>query len=437
MFGLVADKIKVLELFAGVGGFRIGLENSNPDKFITKWSNQWEPSRKSQDAFEVYDYHFPETENINQNIEEIPDEVLSKMDADLIVGGFPCQDYSVARSSKGELGIQGKKGVLFWQIIRAIELIKPKYLILENVDRLLKSPTNQRGRDFAVMLAALNQLGYSVEWRVINAAEYGRAQRRRRVFIYIYRNDLDFAIALDEKYEKGIQKNLFGEEAVLGHRYEKYIFEEGLFARQFPIQNKAVKGRHAYGMLSDDIVEVSDNYSKGKMWNTGVMRHGVYYTYDTKAIKENPITLADIVVDESEVEDKFYLSDERIEKFEYLRGGKKIKRTSSDGHQYTYSEGSMSPYDALDLPGRTMLTSEGSSNRSTHLLYINERYRFLTPIEAERLQDFPDDWTKYKKISDGEVVEVSDRMRFFFMGNALVTGIVKRIADELTKIDEA
>ena len=219
-------KINVLELFAGVGGFRIGLEASNPEKYITKWANQWEPSRKSQDAFEVYDYQFPDSENINEDIEELPDELFEKMDADLIVGGFPCQDYSVARSRKGELGIQGKKGVLFWQIIRATEIIKPKYLILENVDRLLKAPTSQRGRDFAIMLAAFNQLGYSVEWRVINAAEYGRAQRRRRVFIYVYRNDLPFAKAMDEKYEQGVQENLFGNEAILPNRYEDYVFNE-------------------------------------------------------------------------------------------------------------------------------------------------------------------------------------------------------------------
>src|SRR5699024_10947467 len=223
MFGQVSDVINVLELFAGVGGFRIGLENSNPEKFVTKWSNQWEPSRKSQDAFEVYDYQFPDSLNINEDIEEIPDETLAKMDADLIVGGFPCQDYSVARSKKGELGIQGKKGVLFWQIIRATEIIKPKYLILENVDRLLKSASTQRGRDFAIMLAAFDQLGYSVEWRVINAAEYGRAQRRRRVFIYIYRNDLPFAKEMDTKYEQITQENLFGDEAVDPNRYENYI----------------------------------------------------------------------------------------------------------------------------------------------------------------------------------------------------------------------
>lgn len=431
------ETINVLELFAGVGGFRIGLEESNPNKYITKWSNQWEPSRKSQDAFEVYDYQFPDSINLNIDVEEIPDEDFAKMDADMIVGGFPCQDYSVARSTKGELGIQGKKGVLFWQIIRATEIIKPKYLLLENVDRLLKSPTSQRGRDFAIMLAAFNQLGYSVEWRVINAAEYGRAQRRRRVFIYVYRNDLPWAQYLDEKYEQVEQKNLFGDEAVLPNRYEDYIFAEGLFARQFPVKEIPVKGRHAFGRLSDDVVEVSDNYSEGKMWNTGVMRHGVYYTYDTAPIEETPITLGEILQDESEIDERYYLTEEQIEKFEYLRGPKKIKRTAGNGHSYVYSEGGMSPYDDLDLPGRTMLTSEGSMNRSTHLLYVNDRYRFITPIEAERMQDFPDDWTKYKKTEDGKIVEVTDRMRLFFMGNALVTGIVKCIGDELQKIDDS
>lgn len=430
----MTKQLKIFEMFAGVGGFRIGFEESNKDLFQTHWSNQWEPARKAQDAFEVYDYHFPDSLNINENVEEIPDEVFEKMDANIIVGGFPCQDYSVARSKSGELGITGKKGVLFWQIIRATEIIKPEYLVLENVDRLLKSPASQRGRDFAIMLAAFNELGYSVEWRMINAAEYGRAQRRRRVFIYVYRNDLPWAQSLDKKYEQIEQENLFGNETLDGERYSEYIFKDGLFARQFPIKPLPLKERHMFGRLSEDIVEISDNYSEGKFWNTGVMRHGVYYSYDTEAIVEEPITLREIIEDEYEVDEKYYLTDEQVSKFEYMRGGKKIERTSAEGHTYVYSEGSMSPFDDLDLPGRTMLTSEGSMNRSTHLLYINGRYRFLTPLEAERLQDFPDDWTKLKKTEDDRVVEVTDSMRRFFMGNALVTGIVKRIADEIESL---
>ena len=129
------------------------------------------------------------------------------------------------------------------------------------------------------------------------------------------------------------------------------------------------------------------------------MRHGKYYTIDTEpAGNEKPITLGEIIQNVNEVDKRFYLSDEaKLEKFKYLRGAKKIERTTAEGHTYFFSEGGMSPFDDLSLPGRTMLTSEGSVNRSTHLLNINDRYRLLTPIEAERLQDFPDDWTKYKK----------------------------------------
>ena len=421
--------MKVLELFAGVGGFRIGLENSDKDFFKTKWANQWEPSRKSQDAFEVYDYHFPDSENLNISISDISDEKFASMDADMIVGGFPCQDYSVARSKKNEKGIEGKKGVLFWEIIRATENIKPKYLILENVDRLLKAPAKQRGRDFAIMLTAFNNLGYSVEWRVINAADYGRSQRRRRVFFFVFRNDTKYAKSLDSKYEN---EDIVFEE----HKYDDYLFQTGLFATQFPIKQAPVKNRQVFYELEDDIVAVSDNFT-GTVWNTGVMRHGKYYSIETEAnFDGNPITLGEILQDETEVPDKYFLTDKaKLEKFQYLRGPKKLERTSADGHTYIYSEGGMSPYDDLNLPGRTMLTSEGTVNRSTHFLFVNNKYRLLTPIEAERLQDFPDDWTAYKMLEDGTVVEVSDKMRMFFMGNALVTEIVRKIGDFIKTID--
>lgn len=425
--------MKVLELFAGVGGFRIGLEKADKKLYHTLWSNQYEPARKSQDAFEVYDYHYSDTENINVDIQKVPDKTFARMDADLIVGGFPCQDYSVARSLSNEMGIEGKKGVLFWEIIRATRIIRPKYLILENVDRLLKAPARQRGRDFSIMLASFNQLGYSVEWRVINAAEYGRAQRRRRVYFFVYRNDLPYAQKLDKIYENSSNNlNLLDFDE---HKYDEYIFNTGLFAQEFPIKPIPYKNRQAFYQLPSDIVEISDTF-KGKVFNTGVMRHGCYYTIDTVPTgTEKPIPLKDILQPENEVDSKYYVTDEdKIKKFEYLRGPKKIERTSKDGHKYIYSEGGMSPYEDLNLPSRTMLTSEGSVNRSTHWLKINGKYRLLTPIEAERLQDFPDNWTKYKKTSDGVKV-VSDRMRMFFMGNALVTTIIERIGKQLKKID--
>lgn len=435
--GRIDERMNVFSMFDGVGGFIVGLDRVEDNFFTTTYSNQYEPSRKSQDAFEVGLYNYPNMEHIPTDVAEITDEKFEEMNkngVEVIVGGFPCQDYSVARSKKNELGIEGKKGVLFWEIVRATRIIKPKYLILENVDRLLKAPSNQRGRDFAVMLGAFDQLGYSVEWRVINAAEYGAAQRRRRVFLFVYRNDTNWAKHIDDIYEEEqTSLNLLNVKSY--QTYDKYIFQDGLFARQFPIKQTPYKNRTNFEQLSMDIKEVSDNFS-GKMWNTGVMRHGFIYTADTEPLGDEEATpLRDIIVSEDRVPEKYYITGEKLEKFKYLRGPKKLKRVAASGHEYIYSEGGMSEHDSLDLPGRTMLTSEGSVNRSTHLLKINEKYRLITPLEAERLQGFPDDWTKYKLTETGEIEEVSDRMRLFFMGNALVTDMVTRIGNELKEID--
>ena len=178
----------VCELFAGVGGFRIGLEESDSN-WKTVWANQWEPGKKTQHAFDCYVKHFGNKENyINRDIASIDKETIP--DHNLLVGGFPCQDYSVAHT--GAQGIEGKKGVLWWQIRDTLEKKQPKFVLLENVDRLLKSPASQRGRDFGVILACFNDLGYTVEWRVINAAEYGFAQRRKRIFIFACKNNTNY-----------------------------------------------------------------------------------------------------------------------------------------------------------------------------------------------------------------------------------------------------
>lgn len=397
------ERINVIELFAGVGGFRIGLERANSNLFKTVFGNQWEPSRKAQDAYDCYNKHFPGS-NSNEDIADIDDNTFKDLEPDLVVGGFPCQDYSVARSLSGEKGLQGKKGVLFWEIARVLEATNPKYVLLENVDRLLKSPSNQRGRDFAVMLATLRDLDYSVEWRMINAADYGMPQRRRRVFIFAYKNFTTF---------NQEQKSL---------KYFDVVFKDGFFAKPFSVKDKPYKNRLNQVTLPKDLLEISDEFSFN-FHTAGIMKNGEIFTAHVDPVSENPMTLGEILVDENSVDDKFYLTEEQIKKFDYLRGPKKIKRTSATGHKYTFSEGSMSLVDELDKPGRTMLTSEGTNNRSSHIIEVNGKKRFLTPIECERLNGFPDDWTK----------DMSDRMRYFSMGNALVIGLVeimgKRIED--------
>ena len=354
--------LSVMELFAGVGGFRLGFEKANPHFFNVKWANQWEPSRKAQDAFHCYSKNFKSGIHSNKDIATISDDEFKDINPDLIVGGFPCQDYSVARSLSGEKGIQGKKGVLFWEIVRALEATHPNYILLENVDRLLKSPSKQRGRDFAVMLATLRDLHYDVEWRVINAADYGFPQRRRRVFIFAYKNNLKYA---------GIQAKI---------ELNDIVFKKGFFASSFPVAKEAYKNRINKEKLPEDILEVSDNFSF-TFHPAGVMQSGELYSAHLDPIVQKTTTLGDILINESEVDAKYYLTSEEEEKFSYLRGAKRVERTSASGHKYYFSEGGMSPTDSLDKPGRTMLTSEGSKNRSTHIVEINNRKRYLTPIE--------------------------------------------------------
>ena len=408
-----------IELFAGVGGFRIGLnhvegfdengkaiENGN-FKFL--WANQWEPSTKVQHAFDCYNYRFggSSSENSNQDISLVDKKTIP--DHTLLTGGFPCQDYSVAHSLSKEKGIEGKKGVLWWQIRDILIAKKTPFMFLENVDRLIKSPAKQRGRDFGIMLRCPADLGYAVEWRVINAAEYGLPQRRRRTYIFAYGKNTNFY--------KTISKN----------KPFDVLTSEGIFAKAFPIVKEDISVKEANLIDKyEDVVNVSNDFKFG-FENTGFMIDGIVYTAKTKPVEEKAITLGEIV--QSNVDNHYYLNDVETAKFKYLRGSKKIPRVDANGFEYIYSEGAMSEYDDLSLPGRTMLTSEGSINRSTHIIKdpATNNLRILTPVECERLNQFPDNWTNYN---------MPEKRRYFMMGNALVCGIIKRLGVQIEKIIE-
>lgn len=409
-------KKSVIELFAGVGGFRVGLnhiktmdengkavENGNW-KFV--WADQWEPGTKKQDAYECYKKRFGVEEVSNQDISIVD---VSKIPTHtLLCGGFPCQDYSVAHTLSNEKGIEGKKGVLFWDIIRVLEAIQTPLFLLENVDRLLKSPSKQKGRDFGIMLKTFDNIGYNMEWRIINAADYGNAQRRRRVFLFGWKKGLEY----DKKMQKEDAQNV--------------LTESGLFAKSFQVE-KIVENYKCIDLGNyADAVDVTERFSYN-FENTGCMIHGKVYTAKTQPIYITSKTVRDI--QENGDCTKYILNEKQIAKFAYLRGNKKILRTRNDGTQYYYSEGAMAPYDSLDLPGRTMLTSEGSINRSTHIIPDKEtgKLRLLTPIECERLQGFPDNWTK---------TDMTEKKRYFMMGNALVTNIISTLETTLSQIIE-
>lgn len=411
----------VIELFAGVGGFRVGLNNvtqidengkaneKNNWKFV--WASQWEPSTKTQHAFDCYVQRFENPgafSNIDISIvdkNEIPNHSL-------LVGGFPCQDYSVARTKSNEKGIQGKKGVLFWEIAKTLEIKKSPFVLLENVDRLIKSPARQRGRDFGIILRTFADLGYNLEWRIINSADYGCAQRRRRVYIFAWRKELEYNTHFN---------NL---------SVENYTLRDSLLSKSFPVVfesqlNNNLKIVNLFNYY--DTADMTENFYF-QFENSGILKDGIVYTLKTKPELEKPINLIELR-EESDDLSKYLLNMKQIEKFQYLKSGKRIKRIKPNGDNYIYSEGGMKFPDCLDLPGRTILTSEGSVNRSTHVIEdkSSKKLRFITPVEAERMQCFPDNWTK---------TGMPDSKRYFMMGNAIVTKIVNRLEPELKRIIE-
>jgi DNA-methyltransferase (dcm) len=398
-----SERMRVVELFAGVGGFHLGLKRASPN-FEIIWANQWEPGKKIQHAFNCYEKNFGESPKyINEDISQVKDLIKEH---DLLVGGFPCQDYSVARTQAK--GIEGKKGVLWWHINDIIKNTTPPYVLLENVDRLLRSPSNQRGRDFGIILRCFADNGYNVEWRVLNAADYGFPQRRRRVFIFAYRDDTEYS-----QNSKVIDD-------------EELIKNSGFFAKEFPISNP-LANKSSNFIINEkkftSLADISDQFNE-KFYNGGIMRSYSVYTRECVPNYKGEYQILNDIL-EDVVDEKYYIYD--TNKWKSLKGAKKIDRTSKEGIRYTYSEGSIAFPDHLDRPARTMLTSESTVNRSSHLILDKtERYRILTPIECERLNGFTDNWTK------GDMPE---RFRYFTMGNSLVVPLVEKMGRRLIEIE--
>lgn len=289
----------ICELFAGVGGFRLGFDRLETG-WKTTWFSQWEPGARTQWAHDCYVQHFGECADLRG--EYHTGEDISVMDKEMIpnhtllVGGFPCQDYSVAHTLASSKGIEGKKGVLWWQIRDILIAKKAPFCMLENVDRLLKSPAKQRGRDFGVILACLSELGYSAEWRVVNAAQYGAAQRRRRTFIFAYSNDTVYGSKMSDIAPTDVMQS------------------EGFMVKAFPITEM---GKLSETSLNGDIVDVSDTF-KFAFENAGYMHNGKIYTAKIAEQEETAITLGQIL--QSNVDEKYYITTEKMPKWTYLKG---------------------------------------------------------------------------------------------------------------------
>lgn len=407
------DRIRTVELFAGVGGFRLGLEAAS-DRFEVVWADQWEPSMREQHAFECYATHFgTKKEHVCQDIAKAKKSVP---DHDLLVGGFPCQDYSIMK--KNSAGIEGSKGVLWWQIDDILREKRPKYVLLENVDRILRSPAKQCGRDFSIILRCLYEKGYAVEWRVINAADYGYTQRRRRTFIMAYHNQTQVFRDLAEVVCTSGLKAM-----------HKHIMESGILAKAFPVQSHSRTYVESWvdELEYADIPDVSRE-QRVYLYNAGVMMNGRIYSVDVcpNFIPPTPIKT---IMEKGPVAEHYFLRDEDMAQWTYAKGPKNEKRYRRDGSVYYFSEGKVQFPEPLDKPARTMLTSESQVGRTSHVVMdqMTGRLRVLTPVECERLNGFPDGWTD---------TGMPERMRYFCMGNALVVPLVERIGRALLAIHQ-
>jgi DNA (cytosine-5)-methyltransferase 1 len=425
---------RVLELFAGVGGFRFGLEAANRQlppgakTYQVVWSNQWEPGALKQLAARVYEARWGEAPVVRNLFEVVTDaEEMARVHAlapTMLVAGFPCQDYSVAKPASQSAGIEGKKGVLWWAIHSLLQARinagQPlEVLLLENVDRLLASPSACPGRDFATILGSLQSLGYAVAWQVVNAADYGYPQRRRRAFITaVHRSSAEY-----ERWQ------------LAENAPAQWLTETSPLAAGLPV---TLTGDVSAFELPTNAYSAQESYStdragKTKFGPVGVCIDGKTWTAKAQAaptpeMRQEARMLGDVVSMSESVPSEFYLNEDSLERWRHLKGAKSILRTKAGGYVYSYSEGAVAFPDPLDKPSRTIITSEGGSgaSRTRHAVMTDDgRIRRLTPEELEELNGFPRGFTAVDALSASQ--------RAFLMGNALVCGVVTRIAAAMVR----
>jgi DNA (cytosine-5)-methyltransferase 1 len=473
---LTPDKqTRVAELFAGVGGFHLGLARSG---WKVIWANQFEPgSLRVQHAHAIYCRRFEglaATESVsNEDIADVAQDAENLVpDHELLVGGFPCQDYSVAKPLPKATGLGGKKGVLWWEIFRILRAKRPPMVLLENVDRLLSSPASHRGRDFAIMLACFDSLGYTVEWRIVTADDYGFPQRRRRVFIVARQ----------------------GESSLDADQLWARLTHAGVLARALPVEAPQHGSPGAFTLPRHEPLPHPDqraafeaavrywvyrvgawerlNPMHSPFHNAGVMSEGLVLTDKMRPDsacflnrqlngRKKPWRLGQVVAKTTVVPVDYFVRQDQKGAWETHKGAKSLERTKG----YFYSEGGMSCPDSRERASRTIITSEGgrSPSRFKHIIavaptdrikyvkladgrrvdylqFIRESgeefrtsedpvvWRRLIPEELEELNGFRRGWTRVSLNGSGPV---SDTRRAFLMGNALVVGVVAAIGRTL------
>ena len=381
--------MKFIDLFAGIGGFRYGLQKveieseSSSDHesgasqhgqraFHCVWSNEWDKY-----ANKIYTKHFGECDSRDirtVDTKDIPDH-------DLLCAGFPCQSFSIAGK---RLGFEDTRGTMFFEIARIIRDKRPRYFLLENVKGLL---SHDEGKTFQTILGVLSDLGYEYQWQVLNSKNFGVPQNRERVFIvgHLRETSRPEVFPIGESYSISHQTK-YAEQA------GRSRISSTIDARYGSLRNAGETYLHYIGgirgkrdMWLKDNKQNSRNFSQGQR------------VYSSDGIASTIAGNAGGLGGKTGLYAIPVLTPDRMEK---RQNGRRFK---NDGD-----------------PAFTL------TSQDKHGVYDGLNIRRLTPVECERLQGFPDNWTE----------GISDTQRYKCLGNAVTTLVITEIGKKLMQTKE-
>lgn len=383
--------MRYIELFAGIGGFRLGLE---PYGHKCVWANEWLESPRG-----IYKYNFGE-EPDGRDIRKVP--ATDVPDADLIVGGFPCGTFSVAGRRTG-FHLSDTRGTLCFEMFRIASERNIPYILFENVQGLLNVDD---GKTFGIILSVLDELGYDCQWELLDSQNFGVAQHRERLFVIANLRgkprpkvfpigEIDLTDATKEPAEQGQESGLWkqGDNGIrIGTLCNRlYGGDTNNFYLEEPAVSDWRRNLVAGSRANEAVLEVYHKH-RGEVRHTN---HGSIPTMTASmGTGGNNVPYVDIEV-------KPILTPDRGEK---RQNGRRIKENGE--------------------PSFTLTAQD------RHGVIVGKRIRKLTPLECERLQGLPDNFTKYRLKGD-TVIENADSERYERCGRAVTVPVIRAIAKKL------
>lgn len=360
--------MKTVELFAGIGGFRLACDELN---IQTIWANDIDKK-----ASEVYRHNFGESVHVHGDIKDFITDIP---DHDLLTGGFPCQPFS---SAGKKLGIEDARGTLFEQIVNILDKKKPKYFVLENVKRLLSM---DKGSHFATIIESLSNLGYFIEWRVLNAINFGLPQHRERVVI-------------TGRIEQSIKSYLCSRDDIC------------------TLNSKQINNISNYAMWNT----IENHSTKFLNWGMAFSGKFCHAKVDSFSEKKPFVKLANIL--EEKPDRSFFFTKDTEER---IKNSEKVDRFYN-GVEILYNQkgGARMGYSIFGTAGVSP-TLTCTTSRHYERYKIGNEYRRLTNIEYARIQGFPDQHCSSQSRYD----------QYSLFGNAVPPQMVKWVIERIIKDD--